>query len=59
MGRLNPCTAAHGSPEDKRRKLVQVVWLVLVFVSAGGLGAGAPGSPGGGLVVVGWGVGFW
>jgi hypothetical protein len=31
VGRLNPCTAAHGTPEDKRRKLVQVLWLVLGF----------------------------
>ena len=50
MGSLNPCTAAHGSPEEKRRKLVQVLWLVLGFVSVG--------QEAGWLVVDG-GAGFW
>ena len=31
VGGVNPCTAAHGTPEDKRRKLVQVLWLGLGF----------------------------
>ena len=42
VGRLNPCTAAHGTPEDKANRCG---W-VGVFVRGSGAGAGARGLPG-------------